>query len=326
LYCSDLDAGVFVMEADRHGQLTQVSLCQDCQSISGMVVTDNMLYTNFYISGCVGIYDLSDNRHPVMDSYVCPGRVDNLIVSDGYLYLSDGEIYDVSSPQTPRLLSRIPQSGTCLARTGNLLLMGGFHGLSVIDVSDPEHPVQIGHDSNPASGKKMVVRGNLAFVTMGDNGVAAFDISNPSSPRRFSGYDTPGSANGLAVDDRYLYVADYYGLLQLRKPDLIPTDVEESAADNMLPTFEIRSNYPNPFNATTTIQFDLPRSAEVSLSVRNVLGEHVATLVHRRMSAGAHQVTWSGKNDAGADVASGVYFLELRAEGATASRKVLLLK
>ncbi len=326
LYCSDVDAGLFVLEADKHGHLTQVGLCQDCPEIFGMIATDTILYTNFYLSGCVGIYDVSDHRHPVMDSYVCPGRVENLIVDGNYLYLSNGQIYDISSPLTPRLLSQAPNSGTCLAKSGNLLMIGNYHGLSVIDVSAPEHPLTVGHDSTSAGGKQMVARGDLVYVTAQDNGVTAFDISDPSSPHCVSNYDTPGTAEGLAVDDQYLYVADYYGVVRLRTPQLFPTDVSEGNANENLPTFEIKSNYPNPFNPTTTIQFELARTADVSMSVRNILGEHVATLVLGRLTAGAHEVTWSGVNDAGAPVASGVYFLQLSAEGKTASRKLLLLK
>ena len=80
-------------------------------------------------------------------------------------------------------------------------------------------------------------------------------------------------------------------------------------------------NAPNPFNPTTTISFNLPQSEQVSLTVYNVMGQKLATLLDRRLDAGEHSVEWNGSN-----VASGVYFYTLRIGTATATQKMLLLK
>ena len=86
-------------------------------------------------------------------------------------------------------------------------------------------------------------------------------------------------------------------------------------------------NYPNPFNAATTIRYGLPEaSAEVSLVVYNILGEKVVTLISGAATAGYHAVVWDGRNDARGALASGAYFLRMRAGSFVATRTMLFVK
>jgi hypothetical protein len=57
--------------------------------------------------------------------------------------------------------------------------------------------------------------------------------------------------------------------------------------------YQLSQNYPNPFNPMTTIEFDLPKSSEVSLKVYNILGEEVATLLSASLPSGSHKVDWN---------------------------------
>ena len=91
-------------------------------------------------------------------------------------------------------------------------------------------------------------------------------------------------------------------------------------------TYKLNSNYPNPFNATTEIQYALPEASEVNLSVFNIMGQKVRILVEGRQSAGVHKVIWDGKNEKGKTVASGVYFYKLRAGTYVETKKMALLK
>jgi len=77
--------------------------------------------------------------------------------------------------------------------------------------------------------------------------------------------------------------------------------------------FAVEPNYPNPFNPSTTIRFSLPVPAQVHLIIYNVYGQLVRTLRDQRFGTGYHQVVWDGRDDAGKPVASGVYFLQMRA-------------
>ncbi len=90
--------------------------------------------------------------------------------------------------------------------------------------------------------------------------------------------------------------------------------------------FALHPNYPNPFNPTTTIRYDLPEVRRVSLRIHDVTGQLVRQLVAGEQPAGRHQVEWDGRNDRGKRVASGVYFCELRAGDDLAVQRMLLMK
>ena len=75
--------------------------------------------------------------------------------------------------------------------------------------------------------------------------------------------------------------------------------------------FSLRQNAPNPFNPSTTIGFTVPAAGTVTLTVYNMAGQYVRTLVDATMPAGVHEVTWNGRDSSGRDVASGVYVMRL---------------
>ncbi len=101
-----------------------------------------------------------------------------------------------------------------------------------------------------------------------------------------------------------------------------PTELEEAQAA----AFELKGNYPNPFNPETVIKFYLPQDSKVNLKVYNILGQVVNTLVDEPLTAGDHSVTWNGKNEQGRDVASGVYFYRIQAGSFESIQKMTLLR
>jgi hypothetical protein len=92
------------------------------------------------------------------------------------------------------------------------------------------------------------------------------------------------------------------------------------------PVAMLSQNYPNPFNPTTTIQFEVPRTGDVSLKVYNIRGQLVKTLVDGHMNMGPHSVVWHGEDTNNKSVASGVYFYRLETNGNTEVRKMVLMK
>ena len=91
--------------------------------------------------------------------------------------------------------------------------------------------------------------------------------------------------------------------------------------------FSLASNYPNPFNPATTIRYALPQAADVRLTVYNVVGQAVRTLVAEHQSAGRYLVAWDATNDNGHSLSAGIYFYRLQAGGEFhAVKKMLLLK
>jgi len=98
---------------------------------------------------------------------------------------------------------------------------------------------------------------------------------------------------------------------------------EGSACDVRFALFQ---NRPNPFNPSTMIRFGIPGKTRVQLRVYDCTGRRVRTLVDGPKEPGWHEVIWNGRNDAGLQVASGVYFCRLEAGGSRALRKLVVLK
>jgi hypothetical protein len=101
-----------------------------------------------------------------------------------------------------------------------------------------------------------------------------------------------------------------------------------SAQGDVLPeAFALLQNHPNPFNPTTTIRYDVPRGGgHVTLRVYNVSGQLVRTLVSGFEAAGQKSATWDATDDRGQTVSTGIYFYQLKAEGFSETRKMLLMK
>jgi hypothetical protein len=91
-------------------------------------------------------------------------------------------------------------------------------------------------------------------------------------------------------------------------------------------SYSLEQNYPNPFNPTTQIAFNIAQTERVNISIFNILGQKVATIINAGMSAGAHVVMWNGRNEHGELLPSGVYFYRLSTPTFSAVKKMILLK
>ncbi|MBZ0198364.1 MAG: T9SS type A sorting domain-containing protein [Ignavibacteriaceae bacterium] len=110
------------------------------------------------------------------------------------------------------------------------------------------------------------------------------------------------------------------------------TITSAKGAETTLPTdFSLKQNYPNPFNPSTTIEFALPIASDLKVTIYNIVGEVVNTLINTNMSAGYHRAVWNARDNSGNRVSSGVYFYEVKANGVdgrtfSQMKKMILLK
>ena len=111
----------------------------------------------------------------------------------------------------------------------------------------------------------------------------------------------------------------------IKLKERILTGVEDRGGE--LPTkFALYANYPNPFNPTTSINYDLSARAKVELTIYNIVGEKVVDVVNEEQGPGTFRATWDGRNPNGQTVASGLYLYRLKAGSFLETRKMLLLK
>ncbi len=128
--------------------------------------------------------------------------------------------------------------------------------------------------------------------------------------------------NSITIMKQRLITAysTYYSLIRE------PLDADDDSPPALPSAISLEQNYPNPFNPETTIEFSLRQSGPTNLTIYNILGEVIATPINRQLMAGPHAYTWSGTDDAGNQVTSGIYFYKLSVNGSSESKQMILLK
>jgi hypothetical protein len=119
-------------------------------------------------------------------------------------------------------------------------------------------------------------------------------------------------APGIGPVKRILYgfATIEYPLLNAVIHDF-PVRVKDSPVDQTPKKFALHTNYPNPFNASTVLSYDLPKPAFVTLEIYNLLGQRVRTLLNEWKAAGQYRLAWDGRDDNGSALPSGIYFCKV---------------
>ena len=105
-----------------------------------------------------------------------------------------------------------------------------------------------------------------------------------------------------------------------------PVYVDENRTDIGPETWFLHQNYPNPFNPETTIEFSIPEAGEVEVRIYNQNGEKVRLLTRKYFAAGMHRIIWKGRDDRGAVVPSGIYFIQIQSSRYSKTIKAILLR
>ncbi|MBN62245.1 MAG: hypothetical protein CME20_12885 [Gemmatimonadetes bacterium] len=184
----------------------------------------------------------------------------------------------------------------------------------------------------PLSGSQAVTEGNV----FADNprGTLFFQRSQPGLIEVTAGrvgreMTAKGDADLVTV--RFVTMSDDPGPVEVVSGQLVNSayqgvDVRVKKAQALPMVAALYQNFPNPFNPSTEIRFDIPTARDVKLRVYNQLGQTVRTLVQTRMKAGSYRISWDGMSEAGHSVSSGVYFYSLEAGDYSQIRKMSLVK
>ncbi len=111
------------------------------------------------------------------------------------------------------------------------------------------------------------------------------------------------------------------GMAVYKEGGIVSAVEQENEIISIFTNYILHQNYPNPFNPTTTIKYSIPKLSFITLKVYDVLGSEVATLVNEEKPVGTYELSWNAAN-----LASGVYFYQLKAGSYVETKKMILLK
>ncbi len=148
----------------------------------------------------------------------------------------------------------------------------------------------------------------------------------PNQPQRQAAANTGAADSNPAVrlvNDGLAYPQ----IIDVIRVSINPPPTSVGQAGGSAPkSFDLAQNYPNPFNPSTTISYTIKNAGRVKLTIYNSVGQRIRTLVDDHRDQGAYQISWNGRDDSGARVASGNYFFRLDAGGLNSVRAMTLVK
>ncbi len=110
------------------------------------------------------------------------------------------------------------------------------------------------------------------------------------------------------------------------EPDTTTSGIKKKVLNNRPDTVKLLHNYPNPFNPTTFISFELSTQSRVRLTIYNIRSERIKTLTDRTLAAGLHTISWDGLDETGRAAASGLYFYRLQAGDIIKNKRMVLIR
>ncbi|MGC9513488.1 MAG: T9SS type A sorting domain-containing protein [Fidelibacterota bacterium] len=355
----DYDSAYYLIERNKSGHLLNVYHRPLDKVISngsewrvGWNLDDEDNVTaDIYANLSAGIYKIScslDNQnYPYIDSiYICldlresryPWTGEFYEYNDFYLYYDNGIYYykliGVNNPciQIPN------QSTITLSEIFNIT--NGNNDYSKFQPTTPTNlsiyyyqgnPKLVWDLSEPSEAaiydvyRRKGINGTFSCIASGlsTNEYIDYNISYPSylNPSSYYYYKIRAQSG-----DGLLSSPDYSNTVSIKGSEHIiiekgSSETSEDCMSNAPESFDIKSNYPNPFNPVTHITFGLPAESSVILTVYTVTGNFVTNLVHDRFSAGYHTVTWDGS-----EYSSGIYLVRLVAGDFMKTQKMVLMK
>jgi hypothetical protein len=285
------------------------------------------------------VFDISDpaNLHQTgkFDFIKC----NDAALANGYAalaYKNRLKLLDISDPQN------IQETSDFSANNGNtfdLYIVENYlyyfskinsleYYLNIVDVSDISNPVLL--NLYPMMYCNFCYRrDNKYFDTNFMYGtemqLEIFDISTPDSIQKNGVFKLRNHWSWhVCAKDGYIYLPNTGGSLYILKFD--PDTQVETQQQDLSVSFQLSQNYPNPVNAGTIISYQINLKDHVKLSIYDLMGREVITLVNDEKQPGSHRISWNGKDRHGNLIPSGVYFYQLQTAETQQSRKMIILR
>jgi hypothetical protein len=327
---SDIETnGLHVLDISDVTNPFEVGFCSTPEFAMGVVVRDSFAYVVGWAYCGLRIIDISNPHAPHEISTYFPTGSEFFVIAlkDSLAYITD--------------------------------VLNNHAGLRIVNVTNPAFPIEVGYDSTVGSNFGIAIQEHFVYLA-GRDGFRILDISNQTSPIQIGQYLT-GEFDGVAVNLGVACLVNPWGIscIDVRTPSspglvgyfyehffggqnvaifdsiaIVPFgsyarfyDYSVAINTSVKPhtnspiQLSLLPAYPNPFNSTTRINFNVPRPALVELRVFDIEGRLVETLASRMFDAGPHSLIYDPQRQA-----SGVYFLQMRSEDFSATQKLILLK
>jgi hypothetical protein len=324
--CIDCESTIYIMDISEPGN-PQVMGYYNTMGATDIELNNNMLYVSSVFD--FRIVDISDPANPrEIGDFKKTGSGNDIALYGQYALIADWNkglrIIDISDPVNLKELSKYDDY--CV---GNVAVENNFayiiaqslvatdYSLRILDMSDIYNIKEIGHYPLQSYAKGLAVRNG--YVSVGDAGVRIIDVTHPENPAEVAYFKTAGGVTDLLLDSQYIYLADGSDGLYIFQSDLLSS---VSNNINTKPqTITLFQSYPNPFNPTTTIEFQLPSSSFVTLKVFNSTGVEIATLAEKQYTSGSYRAEWNSTA-----MPSGIYFYRIHAGNYTETKKMVLMR
>lgn len=309
-------------------------------NISDYCIDDDKLFILEYSNG-IHTYDITDPSNPTIISFA-PEFGYNIEVENDLLFLA---INDSEYPYTVKL-NMYDIENILNFNLIDQLILGDYFDYNILEIISDYPKIYLGVRSGLVScminaSEELIICDELLISGWFDIfvhsfyydsdfvygihygvGLQVFNVNNINSLE----IETTIQIDPQEVfrQDNILYIACAsagYVLYEISNSGSDPYDI---ISENSL---ILLSNYPNPFNPTTTIEFSIQNDSNIDLSIFNIKGQKIKSLAQSEFTKGTHSIIWNGDDDKSKSISSGIYFYKLNINGKTeAVRKCLLLK
>jgi len=184
--------------------------------------------------------------------------------------------------------------------------------------------IAAGYDFSPYSCEQWASRYGLTYPLLDDESQKItqqyFGTAHPTSV--VIGHDMRVVYRSAGHNETEIRAAIDTALAALHRSTDIHSEPDKTAPQS----WQLYPAYPNPFNPSTTLEYDIPHSGIVAIDVYSISGRHITTLSHKYTVSGHHSVIWNGRDSAGNQVSSGLYFIRLNSAHHSKLQKVTLLR
>lgn len=261
----------------------------------------------------------------VLSVVAVPATPIDVALSGGYVYVAEGargvEVYELTGASSMSLVDTILNIDPRGLHTNGAFLFVVEYGLTVFDLTNPSQPERRGNVIPPGGGLVTADLNSSGPYVYLDFGVDFFiaDASDPWNPRIVETLRDVGVLALAATGNLILIGVENGGFIVLK--NLLLTSSLEEKRQGFPQEISFSQNYPNPFNSRTLVEYSIRERTHVQISVFNVLGQLVTTLIDEVQDPGDHKVPYDGSG-----LSSGVYFFRIVARNFVQVKSAVMIK